>query len=222
MPYVPTVWVDDVTDINAAVMNHLEQGVASGTFVADLAIPAPAGAVTNQGLFWDGAQWVKGSLETPFVAAEATPGGVLADTGAVWTKIPIATLIGAYAAEFYSLLGGGAVRATTNRVSLWTMQAIFHRQAAPETNCQLGIGVRVVGAPAPVPGAFNYNFGRISGPGANGVNASGMSILLSAPEDYELVYIANGAGNVILDFARLLTVLPLQARRRTQYPTIPI
>jgi hypothetical protein len=56
LPYAPQTWIDNVTDVNAAHLNPLEQGVASS-------VQSPTGMAAGEAPVWTGAGWERSSVQ---------------------------------------------------------------------------------------------------------------------------------------------------------------
>jgi hypothetical protein len=62
---------DESTPIVAAALDHIESGISAAAATADAAIPAPGSPSTNDGLFWDGNDWVADTIDNAKVASNA-------------------------------------------------------------------------------------------------------------------------------------------------------
>lgn len=72
MAYTPTTWNDgSAPDIDAANLNHLENGVQAAAATADAAVPAPASPASNDAMVWNGSAWTHAKIANANVDAAA-------------------------------------------------------------------------------------------------------------------------------------------------------
>lgn len=71
MPYAPVDWVDNVTPLDAANMDHIEAGIDAATDTAEAAIPKPASPATNDALVWNGSAWVNAKIADANISSSA-------------------------------------------------------------------------------------------------------------------------------------------------------
>lgn len=71
MPYTPQTWTNDVSKLNATRMTYIEDGIDDAHDVADAAIPKPSSPTSDDGLFWNGSNWVNDKVDNAKVDAAA-------------------------------------------------------------------------------------------------------------------------------------------------------